>query len=110
MVSNNCGSASDTISITYENCECKMHFPNAFSPTNDQLNEKYTLISNCTPLTGTLRIYNRWGENLFETTDLKNGWNGYYRDYAIKGVYLAIFEIVMPNNERKIVSKTIHLL
>jgi gliding motility-associated-like protein len=27
-----------------------------------------------------MRIFNRWGELIFETNDLKRGWDGYYRD------------------------------
>ena len=27
-----------------------------------------------------MRIFNRWGELIFESTDLSVGWDGYYRD------------------------------
>ncbi len=109
-ISNFCGSASDTVEIRNEHCECKIHFPNAFTPNHDQMNDTYSLITNCSHVTGTLKVYNRWGEKLFETTDLENGWNGYYRNTSIKGVYMVIFEINTSGSERKIVSKTIHLL
>lgn len=44
-----------------------------------------------------LQIFNRWGEQLFESTDLKIGWDGYYKGvlcmpdvyvWKIEGVYL----------------------
>lgn len=110
IVSNFCGSASDSLLIDNANCECKIYIPNAFTPSNDEINKRFTLTTNCANLKGTLRVYNRWGEKLFETTDLKNGWDGCYKTHAIKGIYLGIFEINLPGNERKILSNTFHLL
>ena len=26
-----------------------------------------------------MRIYNRWGELIFESLDIRQGWDGYYR-------------------------------
>jgi gliding motility-associated-like protein len=84
--------------------------PNAFTPTKDALNERFALISNCTDVLGVLTVYNRWGEKLFETTDLFNGWDGYYQNTQTPGVYLGIFEIKLPNNSRKVISQTFHLI
>jgi gliding motility-associated-like protein len=109
-VSNYCGSAWDSLIVENYNCECKVFVPNAFTPTKDALNERFALISNCTDVLGVLTVYNRWGEKLFETTDLFNGWDGYYQNTQTPGVYLGIFEIKLPNNSRKVISQTFHLI
>ena len=31
-----------------------------------------------------LQVFNRWGELVFETTDVKRGWDGYYRGSPAK--------------------------
>jgi hypothetical protein len=36
-------------------------------------------------------IYNRWGQEIFSTTDFESGWNGKYQnvgDYVSPGVYV----------------------
>ncbi len=109
-VTNVCGSATDTLWVNNSDCNCKVNVPNAFSPTNDGLNEKFTLLTNCTDFSGTLRIYNRWGEKIFTTSNLKTGWDGSYKGATLPGVYLAVFEINLPGNQREIISKTIHLI
>ncbi|UTW61224.1 gliding motility-associated C-terminal domain-containing protein [bacterium SCSIO 12741] len=38
-----------------------------------------------------LMIFNRWGEMVFETSDVAQGWDGYYRDtdkICIQDVYV----------------------
>lgn len=56
-------------------CESILLFPNAFSPNNDQNNDTfrpiYEFISDYR-----LRVYNRWGELVFDTADVTQGWDG----------------------------------
>jgi gliding motility-associated-like protein len=54
--------------------------PNAFTPNGDGLNDELKLL----PEDGFIeiiyfRIYNRWGEMIFETLDPKVGWDGTYK-------------------------------
>lgn len=109
-VSNNCGSSWDTLRINNSNCECKIFIPNAFTPTKDGINERFTLASNCLEISGILIVYNRWGEKIYETTDLINGWDGYYKDRIMQGTYVCLFDINLPNKGRKIMSSTFQLL
>ena len=53
------------------------HIPNAFTPNNTGPSVNNTF----KPITGSylkaqFSIYNRWGEKLFETNNLTNGWDG----------------------------------
>jgi len=56
----------------------KIFVPNAFSPNNDNNNDCLKVYSNCLE-TMTLRIYARWGELVFETTDIEGCWDGTYK-------------------------------
>jgi gliding motility-associated-like protein len=51
--------------------------PNAFTPNGDGANDRAVVIGfGITRLT--FKIYNRWGQLVFETNDRKLGWNGIY--------------------------------
>jgi len=81
-----CLSASDNISITYHTCDTTiigptplpgiLTMPNVLTPNNDDQNDLFVPILMENISSATLLIYNRWGQKLFETSDLKTGWNG----------------------------------
>ncbi|MGM0478028.1 MAG: gliding motility-associated C-terminal domain-containing protein [Bacteroidota bacterium] len=52
--------------------------PNAFSPNGDQENDVLYVRSDIVEEV-VFRIYNRWGELVFETTDMSKGWDGTYK-------------------------------
>lgn len=51
------------------------YFPNAFTPDGDELND-YFKVEGKFVERSRLQIFNRWGEQIFETTDLQRGWDG----------------------------------
>ncbi|MDB5227566.1 MAG: conserved repeat domain protein [Bacteroidota bacterium] len=57
---------------------CDVFSPNGFSPNNDNLNDFFNLIPK-NILSYDLRVYDRWGELLFETSDFNKGWDGTYK-------------------------------
>lgn len=88
--SNNCGTASDTIGIEYENCPCNIWIPSAFSPNTDTKNENYNIVSDCILEDFKLQIYNRWGQEVFVTYDISQFWDGYYKNsLSPEGIYIA---------------------
>ena len=50
-------------------------FPNAFSPNGDGINDIFTFKGRFI-ISSTMKIYNRWGELIFQTTDPDRGWDG----------------------------------
>ena len=50
--------------------------PNAFTPNGDGLNDEFKAIGLYRNIKYNLRIFNRWGELMFETNDLDEGWDG----------------------------------
>ncbi len=68
---------------TEENCPCLLDLPNAFTPNGDSTNDFFApLESNCRIIASTyaFRIYNRWGELVFESNDPEQSWDGTYKD------------------------------
>ena len=55
-----------------------------------------------------MQIYNKWGELIFETTDHKIGWNGFYRNKLAKqDVYVFSIDVIITiGNEASEFSKT----
>jgi gliding motility-associated-like protein len=56
-----------------------LHVPNAWSPNGDGHNDRlYPLTTNMKELKY-FRVYNRWGQLMFETHTLGQGWDGTFR-------------------------------
>ena len=66
----------------------EVHFPNAFTPNGDGRNDVFTYTARLIDRVE-LRIYNRWGELLFQSTTPEEGWDGSYRGTMVpQGTYL----------------------
>ena len=73
--------ASDSVYIDFfdPNCSCSIYVPNAFSPNDDGINDEFKLISIHPLELKTFKIYNRWGNLVFDTTNMSDTWNGNYK-------------------------------
>jgi len=60
------------------NVPSELEFPNAFTPNADGNNDVFFGVKLVPDLGDSfkLRIYDRWGEKVFESTELEEGWNG----------------------------------
>ncbi len=68
--------------------QAKIVFPNAFTPDGDGLNDVFLYKGNLIDRIE-LRIFNRWGEMLFQTDQVDVGWDGSYKGSKVpEGVYL----------------------
>jgi len=70
-----------------------LYVPNAFTPNGDGDND-VLLVRGNNITNMTLRIYHRWGEKVFESTDQSTGWDGTYKgkecDPAVFVYYLDV--------------------
>jgi len=69
-------------------CESAIYIPSAFSPNDDRHNGVFR-VQGTNVVEFELTIYDRWGERLFQTKDIDEGWDGTYRGYLSQiGVYV----------------------
>ena len=86
---------------------CGFVIPTAFTPNNDNQNDRWEIVGldNKYP-TNSVRIFNRWGELLFESVEGKysnNEWDGTYKGEALPvGSYYYIIELAKDNSNEPI--------
>ncbi|MES2704506.1 MAG: choice-of-anchor L domain-containing protein [Bacteroidota bacterium] len=68
--------ATDSINI-YVSTESLLALPNAFTPGSG-VNNEFKIIKRGIATLNYFRIFNRWGNLVFETTDIDKGWDGQY--------------------------------
>lgn len=74
-----CHTLSDSVHVmAVEDCRCTPAFPNAFTPNGDGINDLFQVlgVDACPGFYLELNIYNRWGQNVFQSTGLSRGWDG----------------------------------
>jgi gliding motility-associated-like protein len=64
--------------------------PNAFTPDGDGLNDVFKAIGQPDKLTSfSMKVFNRWGQMVYETKDITFGWDGTYKNQpAPAGTYV----------------------
>jgi gliding motility-associated-like protein len=75
VVDENGCEGADSMVLDYAPC-CVVDLPNAFTPNADQLNDIYRPISGAGYQIIRFQIYDRWGNQVFATTDFEKGWDG----------------------------------
>jgi len=104
-VSNQCEQVFDRIEIV--ECEiCTVYAPNAFSPNDDGFNDKFLPLSDCILEQFTMRIFNRWGGIVYETTNPAAGWDGRFKNKNLEpGIYVWQMEYVVVEDGKPRVVK-----
>jgi len=98
-------SAFDDMLVTVTCDNGNVFIPNTFSPNGDGMNDIFFPRGSGILGIKTFRIFNRWGELIFERTNLKandpqQGWNGMLRGQkAPADVYIYTCEVICANNE-----------
>lgn len=68
---------STEFEVAFDPC-CKVSLPNAFTPNGDYVNDVFRIISYGQIELVSMEIYNRWGNLVFKTSDIMQGWDGTY--------------------------------
>lgn len=77
LVASNNEGCSDTVARTVTIQDTPGLFvPNAFTPDADGINDLFTVAPGAFVREGLLLIFDRWGQELFTSADLANGWDG----------------------------------
>ena len=93
---NDCGQTSAMIEVFEEVCDCDWYVPNAFTPNLDDINEGVGVTAECDFSKFSWRVYNRWGELVFEGASPQEWWYGEGpgdTHYAPDGMYQWILEV-----------------
>ena len=85
--------------------------PNAFSPNNDKINDVYKVKSYQNIVEFHAYIFNRWGQKLYEWTNLEGGWDGTYRGNNVKqGTYFVLVKAKGADGQDYNIRKDVNLL
>ncbi len=94
LISTNVEGCSDTIYQTIIVLpDFYFYFPNAFTPNANGRNDYY-MGYGAGIKKYSMKIFDRWGEKLFETDNLYTGWDGTFKGEKVKqDVYAVIFDV-----------------
>jgi gliding motility-associated-like protein len=71
--------------------------PTAFTPNDDGNNDIFRVRGVGISDVEIFRVYNRWGEKLFETTNINEGWDGTYKGEKVEqGTYMYYVQVICP--------------
>lgn len=106
---NNCGSSNDAIAIG--NGVCKVYVPNAFTPNNDGLNDVFKAYGTEGITKMNMKIFNRWGQVLFETNDKSKGWDGRFNGTPLDaGAFIYMLNYTDINSQSQSLKGTLVLI
>lgn len=92
--------------------------PNAFSPDGDGLNDRFLLFGKTSNIERieSFQIFDRWGNKVFEASDLElnnetAGWDGRYKNQLLNtGVYIWIAKVIRVDQETSLLSGDVVLI
>ena len=82
---------SDSASVSFLTCDCSVEFPTAFTPNGDLSNDLFRPIyeSSCDITNYELKIFNRFGQKVFESSNPAEGWDAVLQGQAqARDVYM----------------------
>lgn len=100
------GNLSDAKSSSNEDCvdhDPLIYIPNAFAPESSFNPVFKPIVTFAEPLAYQLIIYDRWGQQVFQTKDINEGWNGAFNNKGNLqevGVYVYFIEINSSGNQQ----------
>ncbi len=65
----------DSVLVRFIGCEAHVIIPNVFTPNGDNFNDQFYITTQC-PDVFHFIIFNRWGKNMYESSDPNFHWNG----------------------------------
>lgn len=102
---------SDSTIIGKEECPSYIYFPTGFSPNNDGANERFRPKYSIDLKSYNIRVYNRWGELVYTSQDVNEGWDGYFKGVLQPlGVYVWVSEYSFADNIRHTMAGNLTLI
>jgi gliding motility-associated-like protein len=103
---------SDEVIAVFTDKTADVIMPTGFSPNGDGNNDTFSPVGSAFFTSDfDFRIWNRWGQEVFRSTDPSVGWDGYYSgQQAITGVYAYLITYKNIYNEPKILKGNVTLV
>ena len=101
----------DTVMVSLKNCGQQVWVPTAFSPNGDGRNDEFRVSYKGLFEQFRLQIFNRWGQQVFSSSDPDKGWEGRVNGYlSDPGTYLWICEYRLFAGESRLEKGTVVLI
>ena len=97
---NGCESQTFYFTVNDEGCETLLFVPNAFTPDGDGINDCFD-VSVIEQQSYHIVIFNRWGQQVYESTNPDACWDGTYDGKLQGGVYTYLITVGTPGREIK---------
>jgi gliding motility-associated-like protein len=99
-------------SITVKISNSFLEMPNVFSPNGDGINDIYKAKDGYKSIVDfRAYIFNRWGQKLYEWTDIDGGWDGTFRGKPVKaGVYFVLVKARGADGREYNIKRDVNLL
>lgn len=92
--------AESEVHISLTCSEDLVYVPNAFTPNGDNKNDMFKIRTYGLNSIKSFRVFNRWGEMVFQTYNLSEGWDGKWNgQYCAPGVFVYSFEGTCANGQ-----------
>jgi gliding motility-associated-like protein len=94
--------SKDSVFVIPKSC-CIMNIPSAFTPNHDGENDRFRILNHNIKLHN-FSIANRWGQIVFQTCNLNDGWDGTFNGIQQDlGVYFyhILYECDGKQHEKK---------
>ncbi|TRZ69755.1 MAG: hypothetical protein D4R97_09460, partial [Bacteroidetes bacterium] len=111
VVGNDAGCSDSSFAHVMIRPEYSLYIPNAFTPDGDGLNDVFRITYKGVE-NSSLRIFNRFGEEIFSTDDPISGWDGRFKGQLCPdGAYVYKIEFTDGTaGEKKLFSGLVYLL
>ena len=88
----------------------EIFIPNTFTPNGDGRNDIFYVYGNAI-VKVKMRVYNQWGQFLYQSLNIQNGWDGTYKgQMQPNGVYVYYVDLELTDGTKTMRKGTITLL
>lgn len=91
--------ATDSVLVSVDR-EGNLFIPSAFTPNGDGKNDLFKVVNITFQKVVEFRVYNRWGQEVFNTTNSRGGWNGTWKGVSQDmGTYHYLIRVVIAGDD-----------
>ena len=86
-------------------CACEIYVPNVFSPNGDTKNDVFKAIpgTSCSLAQFTLKVFDRFGALVFESSSTDEGWDGSFKGQkAPQATYVYVVQYELTDDSKKL--------